>query len=1108
MAHSRVRLCGKAQVLDGDGAWVELPRKGAALLARLIIDGPLSRELLADQLWPEATPDKARGSLRGVLRDMRRLAARELVEGTQTLQLAAGVEHDLDEPAEAPDGSGRVLLGAYDFGDLDAFDDWLQRVRQRVAARVRRAALARVAQLEASSHLREAVVLANQLAEQDLLDEGLCRQLMRLHQLCGDSGASRMAYRRCHDALAQSLQREPEAATRSLLAAIESGEPLQPRALPMAGSGDRLRPVALVARDHDLAAIHGAWARHQGVLLIGESGIGKSHLLQYLAMGRAGAVRVPAHAGDEQAPYALLARLLLTLHDSLRPPMNAQTRGELARIRPEFGPVATHPASARRLADAVADALDAWRAAGLTALLIDDFQWADAASQRLLLAVAAQGGAGLDWLLATRPEGAATVLDAAPPPAALRWQPCRLAPLGVQGIAALLRALPAAPADVDGWAKTLTVRAHGNPLLTIETVRALGAAGVPLHQPPPPGPWPAAGALDDLLPARLMHLSARRLHLAQLVALAGTAFVPRLATELLGVNPLALSEDWAALRAEGVLGDEALAHDSLRAPLLAMLPPPMARELHARIAAEAQRAGIEPAEVAAHWLGARQWPQAAASLQAAAERAYGLAARADELRFWDEACACHERLGDGPAAFAARVRAFDAALEAQSPEQAEQRAQALLQHAADDGQRLDARLALARSAATAYRHADALAQAREAEALALRVEAQGERPRSLRVSMLLAAALAGSGQAGAALELLDRDQGAILGGGDDRLQMDCWGMRGYVSAWAGRFDDAIAAYRQGLVLAERLDDAAEAATMASNLATALARQGDCEAALRSAQASVLWRRRTGELGSAAGLMAQQVQAMLLLRLGRLGEALTVAEAALAITRSAGLDRLAASCETTLARIWLDLGRADRARACLRPWPVQAAGGGVLARRVVEAAITQFEGDDPLPQLQAAAAQADGAPLVERWALDLALAPWDDAHSAVERCSRVAAAAAQAGATAFVHAAQLRQAEARCRAGDTATAAQAVRGLQERLPHCLPADTYLGEFWCLAARVHAAAGNEGARRQALAAGRRWLLDKALPAVAAEHRRHFLRANRANRELLRSGSPRRA
>jgi DNA-binding SARP family transcriptional activator len=82
---AKIRVFGKLQIWDQRSTFVKLPtKKTEALLATLLIaNGPRSRADLAEEIWPDTSPEKARLSLRTALAQIRKLLGPELIESQE-----------------------------------------------------------------------------------------------------------------------------------------------------------------------------------------------------------------------------------------------------------------------------------------------------------------------------------------------------------------------------------------------------------------------------------------------------------------------------------------------------------------------------------------------------------------------------------------------------------------------------------------------------------------------------------------------------------------------------------------------------------------------------------------------------------------------------------------------------------------------------------------------------------------------------------------------------------------------------------------------------------------------------------------------------------------
>src|SRR3990172_8804453 len=100
-AHFNLRVFGPPQLVDRGGAPVRFrTKKQLALLTYLHFEGrerPLSRDALADLLWPDVAPEQGRHSLSQALLAIReRLGADALTRREQEVQLLADLVSDLD----------------------------------------------------------------------------------------------------------------------------------------------------------------------------------------------------------------------------------------------------------------------------------------------------------------------------------------------------------------------------------------------------------------------------------------------------------------------------------------------------------------------------------------------------------------------------------------------------------------------------------------------------------------------------------------------------------------------------------------------------------------------------------------------------------------------------------------------------------------------------------------------------------------------------------------------------------------------------------------------------------------------------------------------------
>jgi len=370
-------------------------------------------------------------------------------------------------------------------------DDWAIAARERHRARVTALfeGLARAA--EHHDEPREAIEMTRRQVEHDPFDEEAHRRLIIRQHASGDRAGAILTYRALSDRLRRELGVAPSSQTRELIEQLRDPRPAPPPALGSPPSG--LLP--LVGRDRELAELERAWhavGAGSGTVAIvkGEAGIGKTRLATELRTraGASGAQTAVCAALDlgGTAPLSLWAELIRELVGRMdAPPSEAAWPEDLAALAVELPAHFARTRATRttvspdlqrtRLFEAVV-AMLAWAARQSPLLLVlEDIHSADEPSLELA-GYAARRLAGLSvMMLITRRElphsTAADRLEQALRARALVGCEIELAALPESQTAALAReAASLGERDV----KRVVDRAEGNPLLAVETARALG----------------------------------------------------------------------------------------------------------------------------------------------------------------------------------------------------------------------------------------------------------------------------------------------------------------------------------------------------------------------------------------------------------------------------------------------------------------------------------------------------------------------------------------------------------------------------------------------------------------------------------------------------------
>ena len=785
------------------GAWRELSRQDAALVAMVALDGTQPQPLLAYRLWPAAGATQAGNNLRKHLSRLgQKGGAKLLLAAADTLSMAPGASVDvlaLDrlDPLSLAE---REFLAPFDYGDGDDLERWV--VARRAALRRARAdALAAHAEaLEKRGELAKALRWADVIVQLVPEQEHAWRRVMRLHYLRGDRTAAVAAFERLEEGLREGTGGVPSPETRALLATIESDAP--PPATPVAPTPVALqRPPQRVGRDREWQAMARAWGGGRPFVVVGEAGMGKSRLLaDFVARQRAPVLNENGRAGDEAVAFALLARVAEAALALPVAPPDDFVRQELARIVPTLGAAPQAAGQEAHLRQAMESLLAQAQRQGLAAVVVDDLHQADGASLETLRWLAGSPRlAGLRFGFATRPPaGAAATMLADWLADSQRADRIVLDPLSADDVERLVVSLGIARFAKAGVAARLYAHAGGHPLFTLATLQDAWQQGIDLLA----GTLPLPASVDVLMQRRLRALAAPALDLLRVAAVAGPDLSADRAASLLGCGRFDLADPWAQLEAANLMVGERFSHDLVRECALGLVPAALRRTLHAELAALlAADATVPPGRVAHHWEQAERWPEAGAAWHAAGMAARRAGRLADQVQQLEAAAACHRRAGQPAAELEALLATFDARL---------------LQHGAVAVlDALPAVRALVRTEREDLRcrlvEAEALIDlGRDAVPVASRAAEMAAEHRDLLgdALCLLGMALGHAGRFDEAIDAERRAADAALAAGLPAQELRAVRSLAVVLYAAGRLGEAVPVQRRALRLAEALGDPA------------------------------------------------------------------------------------------------------------------------------------------------------------------------------------------------------------------------------------------------------------------------------------------------------------
>ncbi|MDH3233538.1 MAG: alpha/beta fold hydrolase [Alphaproteobacteria bacterium] len=230
MARLDLQLLGYPSLsLDGRGVELSL-RKGAALIAYLAdARAPVSRELLATLLWPDADSASGRARLRRTMHRSRAALGVELFAADRdAVRLAPTLDVHVDalafeQAGDAGDFEAAAALYGGDFLDgfaLDgcaAFDEWAFFRREALRSRLAQVLERLFENKSAQNDHRAAAVAATRLVGLDPLSERAHQHVIRAHLRADDRAAAERQYEICVRVLADELGVGPDPETDAIL---------------------------------------------------------------------------------------------------------------------------------------------------------------------------------------------------------------------------------------------------------------------------------------------------------------------------------------------------------------------------------------------------------------------------------------------------------------------------------------------------------------------------------------------------------------------------------------------------------------------------------------------------------------------------------------------------------------------------------------------------------------------------------------------------------------------------------------------------------------------------------------------------------------------------
>jgi len=506
-----------------------------------------------------------------------------------------------------------------------------------------------------------------ELLERQPLSEAVCDALTRRLERLGRRAEALGEQEGFRARFVRELGVEPELEHR-----LTSSVPIaMPAPTPASGARPSLLEPPLVGREglwQQLLEWFGQDSPGQALLLIGEGGVGKSRLAAAFTQFSSGAVPVPylrASESGQGQPFGALSEALRRAGPARLAALEARWQSELAPLVPELfeGRPGRQgldaPASEVRLLEALFQAL---RLALMQApiAVLEDVHWLDASSVRALshtekrlrddpaaprlLATARPGELRRNaplrgWLSDLEREGRLIRLE--------------VSPLSEVSVLKLVRLLSGSP-RATGFAKALHSLSNGNPYALLAFVQGLISRGH-LETHGPEG-WQLHLELSELrgqLPATLRGVLLQNLEaqgeavlkLLEAAALRGQTFEFEAARAGSGLGERVahaaferiLKHRWASALPDG---HYRLEHDLLRQTLEGNPEPGRLGQIHRRLAAHLDAAGVQAGARAHHWEAAGERTRAFSLWKESAQEAGKLWAHREALNALEHALNC------------------------------------------------------------------------------------------------------------------------------------------------------------------------------------------------------------------------------------------------------------------------------------------------------------------------------------------------------------------------------------------------------------------------------------------------------------------------------------
>ncbi len=426
--------------IEKDGQNVFLPyAKVNALLYYLFVNKVVSRDEISGLLWPDENEENAKKNLRNAVYQAKKALAEDVIISpkksilmlNEELDIEIDVDRFLRDPQENMSLYDGDFLQGFFLKDADTYEYWVTKMRNYYKDKFSSECYLKIESDIQAQRYDQVEDRIRQLMELDEYDERNYRLLMRFYQDTGRNGKVIEVYYELSKLLRQELGIAPDEQTKEIYQ--HSLEQIHIQETSSASRDDSF----FFGRVQEIASLEKAlndFKNHKGAcrsqLIVGEPGSGKSTVLRRLLQGASGDFYVLEISGLQmeqdlplrawRAPAREIYRLIR--QDGLIAP--GLWRDLMSAVFPDFqeslpspsfvcSAQSSPPISFPAVVHIMAEAITTLAARRPVLLAIDDIQWLDGDSLRLLTSVLLESDPAQVMLVATRSRERSQALESA-----------------------------------------------------------------------------------------------------------------------------------------------------------------------------------------------------------------------------------------------------------------------------------------------------------------------------------------------------------------------------------------------------------------------------------------------------------------------------------------------------------------------------------------------------------------------------------------------------------------------------------------------------------------------------------------------------------------------